>query len=210
MIISRESRKSRKIIHRYRSYVAVRMANASEMMRFRVICEIRVRQKAVWNGNIFIMRFPCRMNPKSHLTAMTHLSLRHGTFVSPPRHNRPFAERQLCHGGETGKTHYEIALKRCFNNLYLTGSSPTKNLILTQISRISRRALATLVLAIRMVNTRQSRQLRAFSDAAFVRFARSAWDKILIIWKKQVVMINEIIMRFPCLIKIWERQQITE
>ena len=46
MIISRESRKSRKIIHRYRSYVAVRMANASEMMRFRVICEIRVRQKA--------------------------------------------------------------------------------------------------------------------------------------------------------------------
>ena len=40
MIISRESRKSRKIIHRYRSYVAVRMANASEMMRFRVICEI--------------------------------------------------------------------------------------------------------------------------------------------------------------------------
>ena len=59
MIISRESRKSRKIIHRYRSYVAVRMANASEMMRFRVICEIRVRQKAAWNGNIFIMRFPC-------------------------------------------------------------------------------------------------------------------------------------------------------
>ena len=58
MIISRESRKSRKIIHRYRSYVAVRMANASEMMRFRVICEIRVRQKAAWNGNIFIMRFP--------------------------------------------------------------------------------------------------------------------------------------------------------
>ena len=49
-----------------------------------------------------------------------------------------------------------------------------KNLILTQISRISRRALATLVLAIRMVNTRQSRQLRAFSDAAFVRFVRSA------------------------------------
>ena len=46
MIISRESRKSRKIIHRYRSYVAVRMANASEMMRFRVICEIRVRQKS--------------------------------------------------------------------------------------------------------------------------------------------------------------------
>ena len=58
MIISRESRKSRKIIHRYRSYVALRMANASEMMRFRVICEIRVRQKAAWNGNIFIMRFP--------------------------------------------------------------------------------------------------------------------------------------------------------
>ena len=29
-----------------RSYVAVRMANASEMMRFRVICEIRVRQKS--------------------------------------------------------------------------------------------------------------------------------------------------------------------
>ena len=46
MIISRESRKSRKIIHRYRSYVAVRMANASEMMRFRVICEISVRQKS--------------------------------------------------------------------------------------------------------------------------------------------------------------------
>ena len=46
MIISRESRKSRKIIHRYRSYVAVRMANASEMMRFRVICEIRVRQNS--------------------------------------------------------------------------------------------------------------------------------------------------------------------
>jgi len=58
MIISRESRKSRKIIHRYRSYVAVRMANASEMMRFRVICEIRVRQKAAWNENIFIMRIP--------------------------------------------------------------------------------------------------------------------------------------------------------
>ena len=49
-----------------------------------------------------------------------------------------------------------------------------KYLIFTQISRISRRALATLVLAIRMVNTRQSRQLRAFSDAAFVRFVRSA------------------------------------
>ena len=41
-----------------------------------------------------------------------------------------------------------------------------KHLIFTQISRISRRALATLVLAIRFVNTRQSRQLRAFSDAA--------------------------------------------
>ena len=40
-----------------------------------------------------------------------------------------------------------------------------KHLIFTQISRISRRALATLVLAIRFVNTRQSRQLRAFSDA---------------------------------------------
>ena len=59
-----------------------------------------------------------------------------------------------------------------------------KYLIFTQIPRnvfagrkgkaISRRALATLVLAIRMVNTRQSRQLRAFSDAAFVRFVRSA------------------------------------
>ena len=47
MIISRESRKSRKIIHRYRSYVAVRMANASEMMRFRVICEIRVSKTCV-------------------------------------------------------------------------------------------------------------------------------------------------------------------
>ena len=39
------SREFRKVIHRYRLYVAVRMANASETMRFRVICEIRVRQK---------------------------------------------------------------------------------------------------------------------------------------------------------------------
>ena len=71
MIISRESRKSRKIIHRYRSYVAVRMANASEMMRFRVICEIRVRQKAAWNGNIFIMRFPWCL----HTVTMTMMFL---------------------------------------------------------------------------------------------------------------------------------------
>ena len=71
MIISRESRKSRKIIHRYRSYVAVRMANASEMMRFRVICEIRVRQKAAWNGNIFIMRFPCVSSPEQGEGSLT-------------------------------------------------------------------------------------------------------------------------------------------
>ena len=66
MIISRESRKSRKIIHRYRSYVAVRMANASEMMRFRVICEIRVRQKSCvkreyfYNAySLFVTAFEC-------------------------------------------------------------------------------------------------------------------------------------------------------
>ena len=57
MIISRESRKSRKIIHRYRSYVAVRMANASEMMRFRVICEIRVRQKSCVKREYFYNAF---------------------------------------------------------------------------------------------------------------------------------------------------------
>lgn len=62
MIISRESRKSRKIKHRYRSYVAVRMANASEMMRFRVICEIRVRQKSCVKREYFynaFSLFPC-------------------------------------------------------------------------------------------------------------------------------------------------------
>ena len=60
MIISRESRKSRKIIHRYRSYVAVRMANASEMMRFRVICEIRVRQKSCVKREYFYNAFSLR------------------------------------------------------------------------------------------------------------------------------------------------------
>ncbi len=62
MIISRESRKSRKIIHRYRSYVAVRMANASEMMRFRVICEIRVRQKSCVKREYFYNAFSLTMN----------------------------------------------------------------------------------------------------------------------------------------------------
>ena len=60
MIISRESRKSRKIIHRYRSYVAVRMANASEMMRFRVICEIRVRQKSCVKREYFYNAYSLR------------------------------------------------------------------------------------------------------------------------------------------------------
>ena len=78
MIISRESRKSRKIIHRYRSYVADRMANASEMMRFRVICEIRVRQKAAWNGNIFIMSFPWSSRRKAFLSAKGRPRLRGG------------------------------------------------------------------------------------------------------------------------------------
>ena len=45
MDTSRESRESRENIHRYRSYVTVRMANASETMRFRVIREIRVSKK---------------------------------------------------------------------------------------------------------------------------------------------------------------------
>ena len=61
MIISRESRKSRKIIHRYRSYVAVRMANASEMMRFRVISEIRVRQKSCVKREYFYNAFSLRV-----------------------------------------------------------------------------------------------------------------------------------------------------
>ena len=46
MIISRESRKSRKIIHRYRSYVAVqKWQTRVKRCVFRVIREILVRKK---------------------------------------------------------------------------------------------------------------------------------------------------------------------
>ena len=106
MIISRESRKSRKIIHRYRSYVAVRMANASEMMRFRVICEIRVRQKSCVKREYFY-------NAYSLVIMCSSLSLRRETIFSQRRDNIISAERSSCLRGETrisanisGNTHY--------------------------------------------------------------------------------------------------------
>ena len=112
MIISRESRKSRKIIHRYRSYVAVWMANASEMMRFRVICEIRVRQKSCVKREYFYNAFSLKLlknraidgdhsricSPTfTRMVATIHADGRHQSHMNPCK---------------TGNTHYENRTKK--------------------------------------------------------------------------------------------------
>ena len=176
MIISRESRKSRKIIHRYRSYVAVRMANASEMMRFRVICEIRVRQKAAWNGNIFIMRFPCNAQSPITVTAVA-VSCHRGDWYTPPRWCYcATAVAYFFHRGDVlisihspGKTHYKIALKWCLNNLCPIGSSLANIWFHTDLTNLTEAA------------SHKARSLSA-SPSVFSRMAnasvtmRSLWD----------------------------------
>ena len=60
-------------------------------------------------------------------------------------------EQQIKTTSRNRETDVKITLKRCLNNLCFNSLSSRKYLILTQISRISRRALATLVLAIRLI-----------------------------------------------------------
>ena len=106
MIISRESRKSRKIIHRYRSYVAVRMANASEMMRFRVICEIRVRQKSsvkreyfynafslVLGGSCLSLR-PANYVSKRSAEKKLQIDILRASLITPPPYGHPLYKQR--------------------------------------------------------------------------------------------------------------------